>query len=117
MSPVIIPPRFQKLFERAKKNVRAAAQAKCWECSNWQEAEVRDCRVRDCALWLWRPFGVPAEVKPKRQPSQKQLAQLATATKKRFPCAPHITGAMSGEQATINQGWDSHPEAIEAKPL
>lgn len=34
----------------------AAVKAKCLTCSNYERADVTDCRVFDCPLWPWRPY-------------------------------------------------------------
>ena len=32
----------------------SAIRHKCKECSNFQWSEVRDCEIKDCALWMYR---------------------------------------------------------------
>lgn len=34
----------------------AAIKARCWECTNWQRAEVTRCHIDTCPLWPYRPF-------------------------------------------------------------
>ena len=34
-----------------------AIRAKCLDCSGGMRAEVRDCRMKDCPLWLFRGAG------------------------------------------------------------
>jgi hypothetical protein len=38
------------------KSLRAAINAKCYECSGDQYKEVTNCLVEDCALWPLRPW-------------------------------------------------------------
>jgi len=40
----------QKLRE-APKTRSVAIRVKCLECCAWQESEVRNCQLFDCALW------------------------------------------------------------------
>ena len=39
----------------AKKSMRAAVNAKCQDCMNWQQAEIRRCDITTCPLWQYRP--------------------------------------------------------------
>ena len=42
-----------------------AIRMKCLECSNWQWAEIRDCNIPSCALWVYR-FGKKPDQAKKR---------------------------------------------------
>ena len=39
-----------------RKSMKAAVVAKCQDCMNWQNAEVRECNVITCPLFQYRPF-------------------------------------------------------------
>lgn len=43
--------RWRSTALRVGKSKKAAIRIKCLECCCWQEAEVRRCQIRDCALW------------------------------------------------------------------
>ena len=44
-------------LERARKgSLSGAIAAKCAECCCWQRTEIRDCEVRACPLWAFRPY-------------------------------------------------------------
>ena len=53
-----IPSSAQGVFRSAfTGNSRAAAvKAFCLECNGFDRAAVRDCPVRTCPLWRFRPF-------------------------------------------------------------
>lgn len=38
------------------KSLRAALNAKCWECACYQRKEVTECTAKDCPLWRLRPW-------------------------------------------------------------
>ena len=35
---------------------RQAIAAKCLECCCWQRVEVRECGIKSCPHWLYRPY-------------------------------------------------------------
>ena len=39
-----------------RKSMKAAIVAKCQDCMNWQNTEVRECNIVTCPLWQYRPF-------------------------------------------------------------
>lgn len=46
-------------IEKARRNpqsLRAAINAKCWDCSCAQRVEIRRCPVTDCPLHHLRPY-------------------------------------------------------------
>lgn len=46
-------------LEKAKRNpksLRAAINAKCYDCTCFQRAEVTKCPMKDCPLWHLRPW-------------------------------------------------------------
>lgn len=49
---------FRKKWIKAlqHKSMKAAITARCQDCCNWENAEVRDCNVVTCPLWQYRPF-------------------------------------------------------------
>jgi len=48
--------KFKGDFKTKKLTGMSAIREKCLDCSNWNEAEVRNCEIKDCALWPFR-FG------------------------------------------------------------
>jgi hypothetical protein len=46
---------------REKGSRTIALKLKCLECSCWSTKEVRDCKVKGCALWGFRPYQGPIE--------------------------------------------------------
>jgi len=57
-----IPDIFKRSFRRKwihalqQKGLRAAVTAKCQDCMNWQNSEIRRCTLVTCPLWQVRPF-------------------------------------------------------------
>ncbi len=47
---------FRRLWDKAMtgKSLRAAVDAKCADCSCWQNSEIRECTVATCPLWPYR---------------------------------------------------------------
>ena len=46
-------------IEKAKanpKSLRAAINAKCWDCCCGSRTEVTRCLSKDCPLWIQRPW-------------------------------------------------------------
>ena len=52
-----MPERFHNTYHKAMngKSLRAAINAKCHDCMNWQIKEVHRCEVATCPLWPYRP--------------------------------------------------------------
>jgi len=52
-----MPKRFHKTYRKAMEgnSLRAAVNAKCQGCMNWQIKEVHRCEAVTCPLWLYRP--------------------------------------------------------------
>jgi hypothetical protein len=63
--------------------VLAAVREKCLDCSSGNRAEVRDCLVRNWALWPFRLGGNPW--KPERSEAQRAASLKALATSKNSP--------------------------------
>lgn len=53
-----IPTSIRGIFERAfLGNSKAAAiKAKCLDCCCFNKDEVRNCSVKKCPLWVYRPY-------------------------------------------------------------
>jgi hypothetical protein len=53
-----MPQSFRAAYRKAMdtKSLRAAVNAKCQDCMNWQRVEIRDCLVVICPLWPHRPY-------------------------------------------------------------
>jgi len=39
-----------------ENELQAAITCKCLECSCGMRGEVRDCKLKSCALWPYRPY-------------------------------------------------------------
>ena len=53
------PAKFRKFVIQLRDNPssrRLAIKLKCLECSNYQQAEIRNCQCIDCALYIFRPY-------------------------------------------------------------
>ena len=46
-----------------RSGVLAAIRRKCLDCSGWNDADVRDCKITRCALWPFRMGGNPFRVR------------------------------------------------------
>lgn len=54
-----LPDTCKKLWHRcftAKSSGREAIKAKCYDCSGYNREEIKNCTVRTCPLWNYRPF-------------------------------------------------------------
>lgn len=45
-----------QIWEEDKLSLRKSINAKCFDCSNRQTEEVKNCSVTSCPLWLVRPY-------------------------------------------------------------
>jgi hypothetical protein len=52
---------------RRRASAYQAIRAKCIECSGDSRAEVRNCLVDDCPLWMWR-MGIHPETARRKHP-------------------------------------------------
>lgn len=46
-------------IEKAKRNpqsLRAAINAKCWDCAYGQRSKIQNCTCNNCPLWNVRPY-------------------------------------------------------------
>lgn len=39
-----------------RKSMKSAVSAKCRDCVNWQNTEVKECSIVTCPLWQYRPL-------------------------------------------------------------
>lgn len=39
-----------------RRSMKTAVIAKCQDCMNWDNSQIRDCNVVTCPLWQYRPF-------------------------------------------------------------
>jgi hypothetical protein len=62
----------RKRYARAMtgKSRVAAMKEKCYDCTNWQAVEIRECPIVTCTLWSYRPC---------QDKKEKKLAQLQLA--------------------------------------
>ena len=53
-----IPQIYQNVYRKAMqgKSLRAAINAKCQDCTNWQRKEIENCLVTTCSLFPYRPY-------------------------------------------------------------
>ena len=60
-----IPRAYQQNFKTAitGRSRTAAIKAKCLDCCCWQRAEVSNCSIDTCSLWLYRPYRRPENLK------------------------------------------------------
>lgn len=63
-------------YKERVKNRNTAIRAKCIECSNGQQSEVRECTVKSCALWPFRmgedPFNKKTRERMERDADDEQ---------------------------------------------
>jgi hypothetical protein len=52
-----IPPKYRKLYSRAKTSRKAAIRSFCLECFGYNEKEIEDCPDTRCPLYAWRMKG------------------------------------------------------------
>ncbi len=45
----------ERFADDPKSRAKAMA-AKCWDCTNGQRVEIRECPCTDCALYAFRPY-------------------------------------------------------------
>ena len=78
--------RKQSLKAATKSSMRAAVEAKCADCTNWQNTEVRECTVVTCPLWQYRPrFRGPKDDIERRE----RLLSIAKDLSKAFSAQSH----------------------------
>lgn len=53
--------------------LQAAINTKCLECSGGMRNEVRDCRLKSCALWPHRPYQRARVATCRAEPRGKQI--------------------------------------------
>ena len=53
-----IPDPYKGVFRKAftGNSLRAAINAKCLDCSNYQKQEINQCTVKNCPLYKYRPY-------------------------------------------------------------
>ena len=53
-----MPKIYRAAFRKAMKgkSLRAAINAKCQDCCNWQREEIKNCAIETCSLWYFRPY-------------------------------------------------------------
>lgn len=52
----IYPPKYHKKCERAENSRVAAIHLKCLDCCALQIREIAHCEMKECSLWLFRPY-------------------------------------------------------------
>jgi hypothetical protein len=59
--PALFNGKFRKdwLAAMQRKSMRKAVNAKCADCTCWQNTEIRECTVITCPLWQYRPLKNP----------------------------------------------------------
>lgn len=73
-----IPPLYQAVYRKAiaGKSLRAAVNAKCQDCCNWQRKEIENCLITTCPLHPYRPYQKAQNPSP-RGTLAKNSGQLA----------------------------------------
>lgn len=53
-----IPKIYRATYHKAMRgrSLRAAVNAKCQDCTNYQRKEIKDCLVVTCPLYLYHPY-------------------------------------------------------------
>jgi hypothetical protein len=67
---------FRRLWDKAMagRSLRVAVDAKCADCSCWQNAEIRECTAATCPLWPYRKLkssGRPAPEQSERTNAER----------------------------------------------
>ena len=64
-----VPKIYQQNYKTAisGRSRAAAIKAKCLDCANFQRVEIANCPIEDCALWLYRPYRSPENLKTPRK--------------------------------------------------
>jgi len=73
-----------ELISRELTPIRAI-RWKCKECSNFQPSEVRECHIKDCALWPFRMgnAGRKSTLTPEqRQAAAERMREIQSLPKK-----------------------------------
>lgn len=67
-----MPQIYRGQYDRAMqgKSLRAAINAFCLECVQWQRVEVRKCPSTPCPLYLYRPYKTDPTVSGSNLPSE-----------------------------------------------
>jgi hypothetical protein len=81
--PNLFHGKFRKQWLKAinKSSMRAAVNAKCADCTNWQNVEIRECTVVTCPLWQYRP-NFPG--KPDDAERRKRILAASQSVKEEF---------------------------------
>lgn len=79
---------FRRTWDKAvtKKSMRAAVNAKCQDCMNWQQSEIRHCSVITCPLWQYRPN--QDKEKGREKTVRSEAGQLGTGSDSSFANRP-----------------------------
>jgi hypothetical protein len=54
-----VPSSAQRITQKAlsgKASPRDAIKAFCLECVVWDRAAIKECDIKDCPLWMYRPW-------------------------------------------------------------
>lgn len=78
-----------------KESMRAAINAKCQDCMNWQQSEVKRCDVITCPLWQYRPLQDKAK---KREKAIQRIARQFGDAQKGFGCQNGARGCSVGRK-------------------
>jgi len=69
--------RKQWLKAATKSSMRQAVNAKCADCTNWQNVEIRECTVITCPLYQYRPRSATSKSDAERRKAVLSIAQAA----------------------------------------
>jgi hypothetical protein len=71
-------------------NPLKAIRAKCLDCSGDNAAEVRECRIADCALFAFRmgknPFRRQSDLSPEEKVRRADLLRISRAGRQERAC-------------------------------
>ena len=64
-----IPKIYRQNYKTAMsgKSRAAGIKAKCLDCCCYQRVEIANCPVETCALWMYRPYRSPENLKNPRK--------------------------------------------------
>lgn len=52
-----VPKEFHKVVAKvAAGSMKAAIKLKCLDCTCFQPTEIRECAIKECSLWAFRPY-------------------------------------------------------------
>lgn len=73
--------RYVSLVDKLLKGkVLSAIRAKCMDCCAYQEAEVRECKIKSCPLWPFRMATNPFRKRKTQEQKDRLIQNLNSQT-------------------------------------